>query len=145
VLLVALASSLPFAVGRALAVVDPAQSVTLRAGAACDVIILLSSLFGFMGDYTTGGSSVWAALVIAVLSGNVALRQLEPIRYPDIGLLTHLATALSVACAATLVAIGFFHLLSARLARDARHRAKVQQEEPEQPPGSSLEGSESIR
>jgi hypothetical protein len=90
------------------------------------VIILLSGLFGFMGDDTTGGSSVWAALVIAVLSGNVALRQLWPPAFPGGSALVYFGAGISTACAATLVAIGLFHLLSARLARDARRRASLQ-------------------
>jgi hypothetical protein len=131
VLVIALAVSLPFALDRARTIADASLPVALRAGAAADVFIILSGLFGFMGEYTTGGSSVWAALVVFVLSGNVALRQLTPTWFPRVGLLTHLAVALSVACAATLVAIGVFHLLSARLARDARRWAKKQQAEAE--------------
>lgn len=133
VLVVALLASLPFALDRARAVADASLPIALRAGAAADVFIILSGLFGFMGEYTTGGSSVWAALVIFVLSGNVALRQLEPARFPDSALLSHAAVALAVACAATLVTIGLFHLLSARLARDARRRAKLQQAASETP------------
>jgi hypothetical protein len=79
-----------------------------------------------MGDDTTGGSSVWAALVIAVLSGNVALRQLWPPAFPGESALVYFGVGISTACAATLVAIGLFHLLSARLARDARRRASLQ-------------------
>jgi hypothetical protein len=127
VLVSALVASLPFAIDRSRVIADGSMPIALRAGAAADVIIILSGLFGFMGEYTTGGSSVWAALVIFVLSGNVAVRQLAPTQYPDVGLLTHVAGALGVASAATLVTIGVFHLLSARLARDARRRAKMQQ------------------
>lgn len=133
VLVAALLASLPFVLDRGRAVADASLPLALRAGAATDVFIILSGLFGFMGEYTTGGSSVWAALVIFVLSGNVALRQLEPGHFPNAGLLTHTGVGLAVACAATLVTIGFFHLLSARLARDARRRAKLQQAASEAP------------
>jgi hypothetical protein len=133
VLVAALVAALPYAVDRARTVADASLPIALRAGAAADIFIILSGLFGFMGEYTTGGSSVWAALVIFVLSGNVALRQLEPARFPDAALLTHAGVALAVACAATLVTIGFFHLLSARLARDARRWAKLQQAAAETP------------
>ena len=127
VLVAALVACLPFVLDRARTIADGSLPIAARAGAAADVFIILSGLFGFMGEYTTGGTSVWAALVIFVLSGNVALRQLEPGLYPNQGLLTHVGVALAVACAATLVAIGVFHLLSAGLARDARRRAKLQQ------------------
>jgi len=125
VLVTALVVSLPFAIGRAETVLNSADPAVLRAGAALDIAIVLSGLFGFMGNYTTGGTSVWAALVIAILSGNVALRQLEPGAFEARRLLM-LAEALSTACAATLVTVGVFHLLSARLARDARRRANLQ-------------------
>lgn len=127
VLVAALVASLPFAVDRTRTILDASVPLALRAGAAADVFIILSGLFGFMGEYTTGGSSVWAALVIFVLSANVALRQLLPVVFPDAGPWTHLAMGLAVAGASTLVTIGVFHLLSARLARDARRRAKLQQ------------------
>lgn len=125
VLVAALVASLPFAVGRIETVLSAASPSVLRAGAALDIAIVLSGFFGFMGNYTTGGTSVWAALVIAVLSGNVALRELDPGAFAARRLLM-LAEALSTACAATLVTIGVFHLLSARLARDARRRANLE-------------------
>jgi hypothetical protein len=64
VLLAALAASLPFALDRGWTVADASLPIALRAGAAADVFIILAGLFGFMGEYTTGGTSVWAALVI---------------------------------------------------------------------------------
>jgi hypothetical protein len=63
----------------------------------------------------------------------VDLRQLAPSAFPADGLLTHVGAALAVACAAILVTIGVFHLLAARLARDARQRAKLQQAASESP------------
>lgn len=125
VLVSALLIALPFAIDRTLAVANAGQPFLVRAGAVADIVIVLSGLFGFMGDDTTGGSSVWAALVIAVLSGNIALRQFAPSTFPGGALLAHLGEALSTACATTLVTIGVFHLLSARLARDARQRASI--------------------
>jgi hypothetical protein len=126
VLLTALLACVPFVIDRAMSVAGGGDSALLRAGAAADVVIILTGLFGFMGDYTTGGGSVWAALVIAVLSGSIALRQLGPRALPNGTALVHLGASVTTACAATLATIGVFHLLSAGLARDARRRANLQ-------------------
>jgi hypothetical protein len=123
VLGVALLAALPFAIGRAGVFLDSASDLVDRAGAAVDVAVILSGLFGFMGADTTAGGAVWAALVLGVLSADIALRELDA----PAGLthwMAHSATAIGAACAGILAAMGEYHLLAAGLGRDARRMAK---------------------
>lgn len=128
VLGLALVAALPFAMTRAAAFLDPAANLADRAGAAVDVAVILSGLFGFMGADTTAGGAVWAALVLGVLPADIALRELGA----PVGLthwLAHAATAVATACAGTLAAVGEYHLLAAGLGRDARRIAKKKAED----------------
>jgi hypothetical protein len=124
VLALALGLSLPFAVSRGLVAFGPGAPFVDRAGAALDMAVILSGLFGFMDENTTGGGSVWAALVLAILSGDIALRELAPASYPHPGPLAHVATALGTLCASVLAATSAYHLLAAWFARDARRQAR---------------------
>jgi hypothetical protein len=130
VLGLALASAAPFAISRGLVAADSAASVLDRAAAGIDVAVILGGLFGFMGADTTGGGAVWASLVIGLLSVDIYLRGIgSP---AGNRLWAELATtAIAAACAATLTSVGAYHLLAARLARDARRLMRRRAPEPE--------------
>jgi len=123
-----LAAALPFAVTRLLMLADTTAPFLERGGAAVDVAVLLGGFFGFMGEDTTAGGSVWAALVLFVLPADVALGQLERTHHHlapgGHGWLGHAGAATGTACAATLLAIGGYQALAALLGADARREAK---------------------
>lgn len=126
VLGVGLIAALPFAASRALMLADTAVPLFERAGAALAVGVILAGLFGFMGEDTTGGGSVWAGLVLFVLPAEVALGQLDPAHRHlpgGLGWLTHGGAAVGTAGAATLLAIGGYQALAAWLGADARRAA----------------------
>lgn len=125
VLGVGLIAALPFAASRALMLADPAVPLFERAAAALAVGVILAGLFGFMGEDTTGGGSVWAGLVLFVLPGEVALGQLDRAHHlpGGLGWLTHGGAAVGTAGAATLLAIGGYQALAAWLGADARRAA----------------------
>jgi hypothetical protein len=116
----ALIASIPFAVGRCIAGFSPDTLLADRATAALNVAVILAGLFGFMGSNTTAGGSVWAALVLGVLSLDIALRGLsrETGHWLALG-----SAAVGAACAATLTALGSYHLLAKWMASDARKAA----------------------
>jgi hypothetical protein len=123
-----LAAALPFAVTRGLLLADATAPLLERGGAALDVAVLLAGLFGFMGEDTTGGGSVWAALTLFVLPADVALGELDRTQHHlgagSVGWLRHAGAAAGTACAATLLAIGGYQALAAWLGADARREAK---------------------
>jgi hypothetical protein len=119
VLGLAMLAAAPFAISRGLIAADSAATVLDRVAAGIDLAVILAGLFGFMGADTTGGGSVWASLVIGILSLDIVLRELGSTR----GMANwaeHATTAVAAACAATLASVGAYHLLAARLAWDAR-------------------------
>lgn len=116
----ALALALPFVVGEVVLAVNPAAALLPRIAAGADVAVVGCSLLGFMGEGTTGAGTVWAALVLAVLPAEIAVRQLTPLAEGDTGWLTYPATAVAVLAAALLASLGLFQLLAAGLAGDAR-------------------------
>jgi hypothetical protein len=120
VLGLALLLALPFAVARATVFMD-VGSLADRISAGIALAAVLSGLFGFMGADTTAGGSVWAALVLGCVSGDIALRSLGG---ASDAWLVHGATAIGTACAAILLATGTYHLLAAAMARDARRAAR---------------------
>jgi hypothetical protein len=107
-----------------------------RLASATSVAAVLSALFGFMGSGTTGAGSVWAALVLAVLPLEVALRDLTS-RLAETELLAYPAAAIGLACAAILATVGVFQLLAAGLARHARHLTLRADGTPSQQNGST--------
>lgn len=130
VLSVGLVAALPFAVASGLVLANVGAPLLERAGAAVDIGVLLSGLFGFMGADTTGGGSVWAALVLTVLPANVLLTELDVIRHHlanHVGWLACGGAAVGTAAAAALATIGTYQTLAAWLGRDARLDAKLRQ------------------
>ncbi|HVW28515.1 MAG TPA: hypothetical protein VHC69_24290 [Polyangiaceae bacterium] len=115
----ALIAATPFAVTRGIIAANSAASLVDRVAAGIDLAVILAGLFGFMGADTTGGSSVWASLVIFFLSLDIFLRELGT---PESVALwaEHAATAVAAAAAATLASVGGYQMLAAHLARDAR-------------------------
>lgn len=119
----ALALALPF-VGLAVSVaVDPASGVVSRGASAVSVVSVICCLFGFMGAESSAGGSLWAALLLAVLPAELALRELTPLADADAGHLTYPATAIGLVCAAVLASIGAYQLLASALGPDARRAA----------------------
>jgi hypothetical protein len=84
------------------------------------VAVVLTALFGFMGDGSTGAGSFWAALILACLSAEIALRELTPLADADTGFMTYPATATGMLLATLLTSLGLFQLLAAAFGRDAR-------------------------
>lgn len=123
VLAMALLIALPFVVTRGLAATDPALASLERASALGTAACALASLFGFMGYYTTGGSAVWAAVLLCVGSADVAMQDIMK-NYPW---LPAIAGAVGTACAATLMTLGVYHLLSRCLSADARNQTATRE------------------
>jgi hypothetical protein len=115
--------SVPFVAQQLLVALDPAAQPAVRAGAVFDVGVVLCGLFGFMGKDTTGGSSVWASLLLGVLAADVALRELSPRIDAGVGRLVYGTAAVGVLCAAIMVSFGLYQLLAAVLAGDARRES----------------------
>lgn len=120
VLALAMVLASPFLGVEGLLLSDSSAPFVTRAGGALDIIVVLCALSGFMGGYTTGAGSVLAAVVLWVLAGDLALRDLTPLVDPDVGTLVYTTTALGALGACVLVSLGFFQILSAMLANDAR-------------------------
>jgi len=117
---VALLLSLPFLVGQILLAANPDVSSITRSAAGLTAAAVLCGLFGFMGSGTTGGGSVWAALVLAVLPAETAFRQLTPLAGPDTGVLIYPAAAVGMLAAGLAASIGLYQVLAATFAADAR-------------------------
>jgi len=126
VLAAALTGAVPFVLVRSLSAVHSGPSPVEKAGAALAVFTVLCGLTGFMGEDTTAGGSVWAALLIAVLGTDLGLRGFRLIA--DVGtgpaVLSALWASVGATCAGALVATGAFKLLAGWLAADARRKAK---------------------
>lgn len=127
VLTVALLLALPFATSEVLLALDDSVAAVVRVMAAASVLAISVALLGFMGDASTGAGPLGASLVLVTLSAELGVRELTPLATADIGLMTYAATAVGVAAASVLASVGFFQLLSAALARDARRLAKKAQ------------------
>ena len=121
-----LVAALPFTITRGLLLADTGAPLLERGGAALDIAVILAGLFGFMGEDTTGGGSVWAALVLFVLPADVALGELDRAHHlaGSIGWLGHAGAAAGTACAAILLGVGGYQALAAWLGADARREAK---------------------
>jgi hypothetical protein len=130
VLGIALALSIPFAVTQVIVAADSASPLMDRGSAALDLAIVLSGLFGFMGEDTTAGGSVWAALVLALLPANIAVRGFDAVAAG--AWVRPVGAAIGTACAATLTAIGVFHLMASWFGSDARRL--VRKKNPETSP-----------
>jgi hypothetical protein len=118
VLGIALLASAPFAISQILVAADSASPLLDRGSAALDLAIILSGLFGFMGEDTTAGGSVWASLVLALLPANIAVRAFDTVASG--AWVRPVGAAIGTGCAATLAAVGLFHLLASWFGSDAR-------------------------
>lgn len=124
ILAVALALALPFVVVEGLLVVDSSAPVIARGGAALSVALVALSLFGFMGQGTTGWAALWAALVLGGLPIPVGLRHFT-LADDATGYLTYPATAVGLVCAGIVASLGLFQLLAAAFAPEARRLSLV--------------------
>jgi hypothetical protein len=120
VLAAAMVLSVPFLAVEAILLVDGSAPFLTRAAGLVDVVMVLCGLFGFMGGYTTGAGSVWAALLSWVLALDLGLRDLTQVDDGRTEPFLYTATAVGTLGAGLLVSVGIFQLLSAALAPDAR-------------------------
>jgi hypothetical protein len=120
VLAAALLLSLPFAFGDVLLAADASAPLVARAAAVLGSMVLLCSLFGFMGADTTGAGMVWAPLVLFFVAGSLALREFTPLADHTDGRLLYATTATGMLCTAIVASSGLYQLLAAALATDAR-------------------------
>ncbi|MEZ4223884.1 MAG: hypothetical protein R3B13_23240 [Polyangiaceae bacterium] len=116
----ALLLSAPFIAVQTVLALDSSAALITRISATVSVAVVCCSLFGFMGEGTTGLSGVWAGLLWLVLAGELGLRQLTVLADAHTGYLTYPATALAALTAAVLVSLGIFQLAAAGLAPEAR-------------------------
>jgi hypothetical protein len=116
----ALFMTLPFVISRCFTAFEAHAALGDRAAALLDVAVILAGFFGFMGADTTAGGSVWAALVLGVLSTDIGLRGIGRAGADWLALA---GTSVGTACAGTLAALGSYHLLASLLGRDARRNA----------------------
>jgi hypothetical protein len=84
--------------------------------------VLLASLSGFMGEHTTAGGVVWAALLLVILPADLAFRGFSSGWGAEAWL--HLRVGAGTAAAALLVALGAYQILAGWLGDDARRIAK---------------------
>ena len=124
ILAVALALALPFVILEAILVADGSAPVIARAGAALSVALVALSLFGFMGQGTTGWAALWATLVLGGLPIPVGLRHFT-LADAATGYLTYPATAVGLVCAGIVASLGLFQLLAAAFAPEARRLSLV--------------------
>lgn len=124
VLAVALGLALPFVVLEVLLLADSGAPLVARAGAALSIAFVACSLFGFMGQGTTGWGALWAALVLGGIPLEVALRHFT-LADAATGHLTYPATAVGLVCAAVAASLGLFQLLATLWAPEARRLSLV--------------------
>ncbi len=126
VLAVALVAALPFVALEIALGLDGTAPAVARAAAAASTAIVLTSLFGFMGQGTTGWSALWAVLILIVLPVEVSLRHFT-LADLDTGYLTYPATAVGIVCTAALTSFGLYQLLATLFAPEARRLSMTPQ------------------
>lgn len=124
ILAVGLALALPFVVLEGLLIADGTAPTVARAGACLSIALVALGLFGFMGQGTTGGASLWAALLLGGLPLEYGLRQFT-LADVTTGYLTYPATAVGLICAGIVASMGLFQLLATFLAPEARRLSLV--------------------
>lgn len=122
-----LALTLPFIAREIVTLANAGSDVFARVAAATSVATVLCGLFGFMGAGTTGAGAVWAALVLAIIPGEIAVRELS-VPSPTFA---YASAAVGLACAAILATVGLYQLFAAIFASDARRIAASSR--PDQP------------
>ncbi len=120
VLAAAMGLAAPFIALEVMLAFEAGAPTAVRVAASLSIAAVLSGLFGFMGEATTGASGFWAALVLAALPAEIAVRQLTPLADADSGYLTYPATAIGILCASLLTSVGVYQLLAAFWAPEAR-------------------------
>jgi len=124
VLAAAIALSVPFLALEVMLLTDDAAPFVARAGALLSILIVACSLFGFMGQGTTGWGALWAALVLGGVPVEVGLRHFT-LADDATGQLTYPATAVGLICAAAIASLGLFQLLATFWAPEARRLSLV--------------------
>lgn len=135
ILAAAMLLSIPFLASEVMLTLDSAAPMVLRIAATVNVAVVLCGLFGFMGVSTTGASTLWALLVLAVLPIEVGLRELTHLADGATGFLTYPATAVGMLVCGLMTSLASFQLLSAALAPEARRLSlpRVSSPAPETP------------
>ena len=122
----ALLASLPFVVAAVTRSLNVDAGLIARAAATLSVAAVACSLFGFMGESTTGAATLWALLILLVLPAELMFAGLSG----SASFLTHSATALATLCAALLGALGLFQLVASMLAPEARRISQARMSRP---------------
>ncbi len=112
-----IALSVPASIHDALSLVSGTLVVQIAAGLSLAAIA--GSFLGFMGSGTTGASTLWAVAVLVTSGLWVMVRSLTPDSPPTL-VLAHGYVGLVFLLSASLAVIGWFQLLAAAFARDAR-------------------------
>jgi hypothetical protein len=129
VLATALVCAAPFVLLEIVLALNPSAPMVARAAATLNVAIVLCTLFGFMGEGTTGAATLWAALMLVFVPADIGVRALTPLADADTGYLTYPATAAALMITAFLASLGLYQLLAAVLGPDAR-RASMRRPSP---------------
>jgi hypothetical protein len=119
ILTFALFASLPALVLAVLGVFDATSPIPERIADAIVAASILTGLFGYMGEETTGACAQWAATALVVFSGRVAIGMLGAPADPH-GRWGYAVAAAGALASATLAAYGLFQVLAMVFADRAR-------------------------
>ena len=126
-LIVALVVALPASVQAGMVVAtDP---LFARVAAGLTLLAVLTSLMGFMGEQTTGASTVWAVFVLAMFGIDVMARSL----WVGTGwqaFAVHVPAGVVFLGACTLTSLGLFQLLASAFAKEARQVDVLRKRQP---------------
>jgi hypothetical protein len=118
ILAVVLVFCIPAFAFLAMGAIDASATLLARASDGVVAVAVLTALFGFMGEETTGGCGGWATTLVLVHAGRVVLRTLAlDTTYGHWGFVF---AGIGEFVASTLVSFAIFQLLAALFAREAR-------------------------
>ena len=119
ILAVVLVCSIPAFAFLALGAIDVSAPLLARVSDGVVAAAVLTALFGFMGEETTGGCGGWATTLVLAHAGRVVLRTLVFDTTPY-GRWGFVFAGIGEFVASTLVSYAIFQLLAALFAREAR-------------------------
>jgi hypothetical protein len=137
-LLGALLLALPFVVAEGMLASDVSATLSLRAWAALNSLLVLACLLGLLPAAAGPGSDILAALLLVLVPGELALRAWTPLAGPEAGPLTYPLTAAAFVALALPASLGLFQLLAWALGPAARVESARQRVASERESRSSL-------
>ncbi len=121
ILSISLAVAIPAATFAIFSAIDDSAPLEMRIANALLAAATATGFFGYMGEETTGGCGRWAAVVLFVYAGRVAVHALPTETVHDgYGEWGYLIAAAGTLAATTLAAFGFFQVLATLFADRAR-------------------------